>query len=277
MKVAVAFAIGFLLIMVVTLVVPIFPPAQFLFEYLRIPQSTLSISGISVASLLNGITNGFFWVIIAAAVYGLTRLTQRNDELLPMPTPPHLSTPPPESTPVDSRVDKIPPALTVPPKIVRKKPVRVVVRKKPVRVMLRKQPIGMGQDVETIEGIGPIYGGLLRNSGINTVTDLLRVGAKESGRRYLASQVGVSHETVLKWIYRGDLQRVRGIGKKYASLLESAGVNTVTDLSNRTPRYLSQTLRVVNREKNVVRRTPPSKTIEIWVNNARTLEPIVVE
>ncbi|HEX9260903.1 MAG TPA: DUF4332 domain-containing protein, partial [Candidatus Bathyarchaeia archaeon] len=81
--------------------------------------------------------------------------------------------------------------------------------------------------------------------------------------------------TLLKWIYRADLLRVKGVGRKYATLLESAGVNTVSDLSKRTPRYLSQTLKVVNRERNLVRRAPPSKTIEIWVNNARELEPLI--
>jgi hypothetical protein len=74
---------------------------------------------------------------------------------------------------------------------------------------------------------------------------------------------------------RGDLQRVRGIGKKYATLLESAGVHTVADLSKRNPRHLSQTLRDVNTGRNMVRRTPPTKAIEIWVNNAKTLELLV--
>jgi hypothetical protein len=80
---------------------------------------------------------------------------------------------------------------------------------------------------------------------------------------------------MLTWVHRGDLLRISGVGKKYSSLLEAAGVNTVTDLSMKNPRLLCQTLRTVNREKNLVRRTPPSKTIEIWVKNARNLKPIV--
>jgi hypothetical protein len=43
----------------------------------------------------------------------------------------------------------------------------------------------------------------------------------------------------------------------------------------KNPRLLCQALRAVNREKNLVRRTPPSKTIEIWVKNARNLKPLV--
>jgi predicted flap endonuclease-1-like 5' DNA nuclease len=245
------FAVAFLLLMGVTLVFPSFPPAQLLSEYLKIPQTTLSIGGISVATLLNGITNAFFWIIIAATLYGLARHT-KSDTLPPMPVPPDLPTLPPEPMLVDMRVNKIPPSFTV-----------------------RKAPIGMEQGIETINGIGPKSGGLLRNSGIKTVNDLLRVGATERGRQHLANKVGVTYATLLKWVYRGDLLRINGVGKKYSALLESAGVNTITDLSMRNPSYLCQTLRIVNREKNLVRRTPPSKTIEIWVKNAKNLEPIV--
>jgi predicted flap endonuclease-1-like 5' DNA nuclease len=104
---------------------------------------------------------------------------------------------------------------------------------------------------------------------------LLKVCATERGRKHLANEIGVPQSMLLKWVYRGDLLRVRGVGRKYATLLESAGVNTVSDLSTRNPRHLFQTLRTVNREKRLVRRTPPSKTIEIWVNIAGTLEPVI--
>jgi predicted flap endonuclease-1-like 5' DNA nuclease len=245
------FAVAFLLLIGVTLAFPSFPPAQLLTDYLQIPQTTLSIWGISVATLLNGITNAVIWTVIAATIYGLA-LHTKSEPLPPIPPPPHLSTPPPEAMLVDTRVNKIPPSITV-----------------------RERPIGMEQDVETIKGIGPKCGGLLRNSGIKTVNDLVTAGATKRGRHYLANKVGVTYATMLTWVYRGDLLRISGVGKKYSSLLEAAGVNTVTDLSMRNPRLLCQTLRTVNREKNLVRRTPPSKTIEIWVKNARNLKPLV--
>jgi hypothetical protein len=116
---------------------------------------------------------------------------------------------------------------------------------------------------------------LLKLSGIHTVDDLLRVCATEHKRHELAGRLGVPYATLLRWVYRGDLLRVSGVGRKYATLLESAGVNSVSDLSTRNPRYLSQTLRKVNGERRLVRRTPPFETVEIWVNTARNLQPIV--
>ena len=245
------FAFAFLLLMGITLVFPSFPPAQILYEFLKISQTTLSIGGISVATLLNGITNGFFWILIAATTYGLARRT-KSDPLLRIPGPPDLSTPPPEPMLVDTRINSLPPSITI-----------------------RKKPTEMEQAIETINGIGPKWAGLLRDSGIKTVNDLVIAGATKHERQHLSDKIGVTYATLLKWVNRGDLLRVNGIGKKYSALLESAGVNTVIDLSTRDPSFLCQTLRTLNREKNLVRRTPPSKTIEIWVKNAKNLAPMV--
>ena len=245
------FAFAFLLLMGITFVFPGFPPAQILYQFLKISQTTLSIGGISVATLLNGITNGFFWILIAATTYGFARRT-RNDPLLTIPVPPDFSTPLPEPMLVETRINKLPPSITI-----------------------RKRPVEMERDIETINGIGPKWGGLLRDSGIKTVNDLVIAGATKHERQHLADKIGVTYATLLKWVNRGDLLRVNGISKKYSALLESAGVNTVIDLSTRDPSFLCQTLRTLNREKNLVRQTPPSKTVEIWVENAKNLDPIV--
>ncbi len=69
-----------------------------------------------------------------------------------------------------------------------------------------------------------------------------------------------------------DLLKVKGVGRKYSKLLGSAGVTSVTDLSTKNPRYLQQALKAVNKERSLVRRTPLSKTIETWVNEAKNLK-----
>lgn len=272
------FAAGFLLLVGVTLLIPSFPPARLLCESLKIQPPTLSVWGMPVAMVLNGFINGFFWVLIAAAVYGVACYIRGSRSLAPMPVAPILETPPPEPMVVDDRVNRIPPLLTVPRvPIAGPVPVARFVRSSTAvpSITVRTDLGEIEQDIETIEGVSSAYGRLLRNLGINSVKDLLRVGAREDGRRDLAEKVGVPYWTLLKWVCRGDLLRVRGVGKKYSALLELARVNSVTDLSTRNARNLFQTLMSVNRERNVVRRTPPVKTIEIWVNFAKTLEPIV--
>ena len=132
-------------------------------------------------------------------------------------------------------------------------------------------------DIQMIEGIGPVYGAILRNFGIYTVNRLLKAGATERGRQRIADRAGVNPATILRWVHRGDLLRVKGIGTKYSSLLESAGVSSVKDLSTRNPYYLCEALKTVNKEKNLLRRSPDTNTLEIWIRSARNLEPIIAE
>ena len=265
MKTAAVFVASFLILVGVTLMLPGFPPAQLLLRYFGFPQLSGYILGFSVASLVTSVLNGLLWAIFAASIYGVILYAGDRKPLPPMPQSPNLSTPPPEAKPVDPRTETIPPALTVLPEA----------RKNSPSVVTTASQLRLEQDVEIVDGIGPTYGALLRISGINSVNDLLRACATERRRQELADRVGVPYSTLLRWVYRGDLLRVRGVGRKYATLLESAGVNSVSDLSTRNPRYLCQTLRKVNSERRLVRRTPPSETIEIWVNTARTLQPIV--
>ena len=246
------FILAFIVILATTLAFPSFPPAQFLFNLLKIPELTTSILGISANIILYGVANGCFWLLILLAAVGLYGLVSKEQPPLEMPVVPYLKTPPPEPMPVDHRRNKIRPS----------RPVRK-------EFTLRKS---IGEyEVETIEGIGAVRGALLKNIGILTAEDLLSVGSTKRGRRRLARDVGVGEETVLRWVCRADLLQVSGVGRQYSELLESAGVTTAKDLSMKEPNYLHQTLKIVNSERNLVRRVPPVKTIRSWINDAKRL------
>lgn len=241
----------FFLVMIVTLLVPDFPPARLIYGFLGIPQNSAPVMGIPVSLLVDSITNGLFWLVISATAYGLVGMAMNDDSLPPLPDAPYLEAPPPTPLRVDNRTTLIPPAYTV--------------RK------ARKRTPRMNYEIETIEGIGTIRGSVLRTLGVKTVQDLLKVGATKRGQLRLAKEVGVSHDVLLQWIARGDLLRVKGIGAQYSGLLEAAGVNSVADLSDRNPEYLHQTLQSINQEKKMVKRVPPNRTVQIWVNDAKDL------
>jgi predicted flap endonuclease-1-like 5' DNA nuclease len=245
------FAGVFLVLLVVTLVIPSLPPGGFLVEFLGFPQAIGSSLGILLAAMLKGAINGLLWGLVALAVFMLSGLGRGRKPLPPMPVAELRSTPP-RPIVVDERVEKIPPVITV-----------------------REKDTRMDQNVKTIEGIGAVRGRLLNSMGVRTVDDLLKAGATTEGRARLAAKVGVSYAVVLSWVNRGDLLRVRGVGGQYSGLLETAGVLSVRDLSTRTAITLWQTLKRVNSEKKLVRRVPPLKTIETWVSNAAKLAPIV--
>jgi predicted flap endonuclease-1-like 5' DNA nuclease len=248
---AAVFAATFLVHLTITLGFSDLPPGAMIRDFLGIPEVTFSIWRISGAALVNGIINGLLWGTLVLAICSLGRHASKRKPLVPLPAPAYKPLSPPEPTP--RRVERL-----------------------RFKVVERKTYVPLDQNIEAIEGIGSTYGSRLRNSGVDTVEDLLRVGANGSGRRYLANEVGVAPATMLKWVYRADLFRIRGIGKQYSALLESAGVNTVTELSMRNPEVLCDMLRKINREKRLVRRTPPYGMVKGWINNAKNLKRIVV-
>ena len=252
MSAAAVFAGFFLVLAVITFAIPFLPPAQILYETLNMPQPTQSILGISTATLLNCITNGFIWGIFAAAVYSLSKNHYRRKHYRPLPAPEPIHVTNPEPKPLDWRADRYTPAITI-----------------------RKKRNQKEREIETIGGIGALRGQMMRNRGITTVDDLLTAGATRLKRQRLANEFGVSYATMSKWVHRGDLLRIRGVGSQYSELLETAGVNTVTSLSKRDPHSLWLQLKAINIEKKLVRRNPPLKKIENWVYKAKNLDPLI--
>lgn len=107
-----AFVVIFVFSVGITLLMAGFPPAQIIREYLGIPEMASSIWGIPLTSILDGITNGFFWVLVGGIIYGLAHQGRKVQPLLPMPVPPRLATPLLENTVVDYRTSTVPPAFT---------------------------------------------------------------------------------------------------------------------------------------------------------------------
>lgn len=130
-------------------------------------------------------------------------------------------------------------------------------------------------NILAIEGIGPANADKLREQGIATTEALLRDGGAAAGRRQLAQATGISEASILAWVNRADLMRVKGIGEEYSDLLEAAGVDTVKELRRRKAENLHQTMLATNEEKRLVRRPPSLSEVQGWIEFANTLEPAV--
>ena len=246
------FAISFFLILILTIIFPVLPPGDAIYNLFGISLITWSIMGLSGLHLVFGLINGLFWGLLILVFFIVISHTSK-DTLGPMPTPSYI----PEPT-----LPKIRDSSSE--------------KKSPPKIIKRKTYVPLDQDIETIEGIGPAYGSKFRNIEIKVIEDLLRAGSTKKRRRELSVELGVAPKTILKWVYRADFFRLRGIGKQYSSLLESAGVNTVTDLSRRNPKNLYLILKKTNEEKNMVKRIPPVSLIQDWVACAKNLKTIIL-
>ena len=72
-----------------------------------------------------------------------------------------------------------------------------------------------------------------------------------------------------------DLMRLRGVAEEYSELLEAAGVDTVKELKHRNAANLAAKMAGVNAERKLVRLVPSEKSTTKWVNEAKTLKPMM--
>ncbi len=133
----------------------------------------------------------------------------------------------------------------------------------------------MSYKIEKIEGIGPAYAAKLAEQGIKTTADYLAKAADAKGRKTLAEATGISPALILRWANQADLMRITGVGEEFAELLEKAGVDTVKELKMRNPQNLTAAMEAVNAEKKLVRRIPALSEVEKWIEQAKTLEPMI--
>lgn len=130
-------------------------------------------------------------------------------------------------------------------------------------------------DVTEIEGIGPALAEKLGAAGVKTCEALLDKGASKAGRQALAESSGLSEKQLLKFVNQADLFRIKGVGGEYAELLEAAGVDSVPELAQRKAANLTAKMAEVNEARKLVRHLPSEKQVESWVQEARTLPPVI--
>lgn len=133
----------------------------------------------------------------------------------------------------------------------------------------------MSKSIQSVEGIGPKYAEMLKQTGIETTSNLLEVGGNKSGRKALAEKTSISESSILKWVNMCDLFRVNGIAGQFAELLEGAGVDTIKELRTRNAENLVEKMAALNEEKHLCKTSPGLKTVSKWIEQAKTLEPMV--
>ena len=133
----------------------------------------------------------------------------------------------------------------------------------------------MGNQITMIESIGPVMKDKLAAAGISTVEGLLDKGASKSGRKAIADASGLDAGKILDWVNMADLFRINGIASQFAELLKATGVDTVKELRTRNPENLHAALVKTQEEKGLTRIVPSASKVEDFVEQAKSLEPVV--
>lgn len=133
----------------------------------------------------------------------------------------------------------------------------------------------MTYPIDEIEGIGPAFREKLQAAEIKTTEDLLAKCGGRDGRKAMAASTGITEGQLLKWANRADLMRISGVGKQYAELLETAGVDTIKELRHRNAANLATSVKEINESKKLAKATPTESMVSEWIEKAKGTEPSI--
>jgi hypothetical protein len=133
----------------------------------------------------------------------------------------------------------------------------------------------MRHRIEDIAGIGRIYASKLSTVAINSTDDLLKHCGSAKGRRELASTGGPDEGPLSKGASMADPMRIRRIGKQFAEPLETAGADPVKELRARRADNPAVAMKEADVKKKLTRATPSERQIAAWINQVRSMSPLI--
>jgi large subunit ribosomal protein L20 len=126
-----------------------------------------------------------------------------------------------------------------------------------------------------INGITEADAQRLIDYDVASLANLLERGATSKGRKELAAATGITPDSILTWVNRADLARIKGVDANSAALLEAAGVDTVVELANRNAANLHERLVTVNQDAGLVQVLPSAAEVADWIEQAKQMERAV--
>ena len=129
--------------------------------------------------------------------------------------------------------------------------------------------------IADMRAIGPFYAGKLKAVGIRSTTKLLERTRTPRDRKQLADAAVIPLEHILRWAKLADLMRIRGVAEDYAELLGAAGADTVKELARRNASRLVARMAECNDKKQRVDLLPSEKRVVRWIEEAKSLEPMI--
>ena len=114
----------------------------------------------------------------------------------------------------------------------------------------------------------------LREVGIESTDDMMRIWADEPKRSSLVEKTGINLEQFARLASMARLARVKNVGTKYVAALLAAGIDGPKSLFEYTPESLVKRLVEVKAEKKLTVDVPELRDIAGWFTDVK---PVVVE
>jgi hypothetical protein len=109
----------------------------------------------------------------------------------------------------------------------------------------------------------------LREAGIESTDDMMRLWADEPKRGALVEKTGITLEQFAKYASMARLARVKNVGTKYVAVLLAAGIDGPKSLFEYTPESLVKRLAEVKAEKNLAVDAPGLADISGWFTDVK--------
>jgi hypothetical protein len=127
-------------------------------------------------------------------------------------------------------------------------------------------------DVRDLDGMDDKTGATLERAGIRTLDQFIKAGSDKDGKRALSRKLRRSEEEVARWVDTAQLVRLKGLGHPSFTLLNSVGINTVSQLAEGDPEEIYQKVSRLPSVPAKPGKKPTEAMVRIWVEEARNSE-----
>lgn len=125
------------------------------------------------------------------------------------------------------------------------------------------------------QGLTKAFASKLRRGGVRGPYSLLNKASKPSERNKFAKKIGIPVRNLTEWVTDADFTRIRGIGGRFASLLQKCGIKNIKQLGSRKPDALLKQMKTMNDKQHYVKQLPSQKQVSYWVRRAKSIKKIV--
>jgi hypothetical protein len=127
----------------------------------------------------------------------------------------------------------------------------------------------MTYKMSEFQSIDPGHVVKLREAGIESTDDMMRIWADQPKRAALVESTGISLEQFTNIAAMSRLARVKNVGPTFVAVLLAAGIDGPKSLFEHTPEALVKRLVTVAAEKNLTSPVPTLAQVSSWYSDVK--------